>query len=271
MSHAGQAARCVPRAPSRSDTAFWGKPLQTTATEPVEQAETIPVRASFMMRVFYAFVVLAMLSGAISAAGKWAGRSISMAGHTDDRTVHEVVIGNNVLAVPANMIRFDSARRGGVAQRLDLYVRWPDLDGYSDDARDDFNHVGGSRKILFLSFEEQLMSRDMSGRLEPIYRALIREPGRAGPGGLTVHGFTRQSGYVDEVLIVGDDRGDAPFVARCLAGEAARESLAPCERDIHIGNGLNLVYRMPADLAGSWREVDAAVRKLATGLIQTTR
>lgn len=231
--------------------------------------EAVPLRSRFMMRVFLAFAALAVLSAGISVAGKWAGRSIAMAGHTDDTTVHEIVIGNNVLAVPANMIRSETARRSGVAARLNLYLRWPQMDGYSNAARDDFNHVGDARNILFLSFDEPIMSRDMSGRLEPIYRALVKGPGRPGPGGLTVYQFTEKSGYVDEVLIVGDEDGPSPFVARCLSGAAARESLAPCERDIHIADGLNLTYRMPAQLAGSWREVDAAVKKVAAGLLQT--
>lgn len=243
--------------------------MHTETTQASQGAGLIPVRSGFMLRVFFAFAALALLSVAISLAGKWAGRSIAMAGHTDDTTVHEIVIGNNVLAAPANTIRFEAARRSGVAARLDLYLRWPEMDGYSHAARDDFNHAGGGRNILFLSFDEPMMSRDMSGRLEPIYRALVKGPGRAGPGGLTVYPFSDVSGYVDEMLIVGGEDTDSPFVARCLAGNAARESLAPCERDIHIGDGLNLTYRMPAELAGSWREVDAAVREAAAGFLKT--
>jgi hypothetical protein len=222
-----------------------------------------------MLRVFFVFLGLALLSGVISLGGKWAGRSIAMAGHTDDTTVHEIVIGNDVLAVPANAIRFEAARRSGVAARLDLYLRWPQMDGYSHEARDAFNHADGARNILFLTFDVPMMSRDMTGRFEPIYRALVEGPGRAGPAGLTVYPFTEKSGYVDEVLVVGDEGGNHPFVARCLAGDAARESLAPCERDIHIGDGLNLTYRMPAELAGSWREVDEAVREAAGRFLQT--
>lgn len=222
-----------------------------------------------MLRVFFVFLGLALLSGVISLGGKWAGRSIAMAGHTDDTTVYEIVIGNDVLAVPANAIRFEAARRSGVAARLDLYLRWPQMDGYSHEARDAFNHADGARNILFLTFDVPMMSRDMTGRFEPIYRALVEGPGRAGPAGLTVYPFTEKSGYVDEVLVVGDEGGNHPFVARCLAGDAARESLAPCERDIHIGDGLNLTYRMPAELAGSWREVDEAVREAAGRFLQT--
>lgn len=231
----------------------------------------VPVRSRFMARVFYACIGMALLSAAIFVAGAWAGRTISLAGHTDDTRLHEIVIGNNVLSVPANAIRFESARRDGVASRLDLYLRWPQMDGYSEEARDAFNHADGRRDILFLSFEEQMMSRDMSGRLEPIYRTLIEGPGRAGPAGLTVHTLSAESGFVDEVLIVGDDHTKQPFVARCVSGEAARQSLAPCERDIHVGDGLSLVYRMPAELAPSWREVEQEVRKAAARFLRTGR
>ncbi|TIT92636.1 MAG: hypothetical protein E5W55_17720, partial [Mesorhizobium sp.] len=44
------------------------------------------VDSTFMKRVFYAFAALALLSVAISVGGKWLGRSIAMAGYTDDTT-----------------------------------------------------------------------------------------------------------------------------------------------------------------------------------------
>ena len=241
------------------------------AVEIGQETAGLPIRSSFLNRVFIAFALLALVSAALSLAGKFLGREIALAGHTDDRTVHEVVIGNDVLSVPANMIRFEASRRSGVASRLDLYLQWPQMEGYTEAGRDAFNHLDGSRTILFVSFEERMMSRDMSGRLDPIYRALVEPTGRAGPAGLAVYPFSEKSGYVDEVLIVGDEASATPFVARCLSGEQARQSLAPCERDIHVGDSLNLVYRMPAELAGSWREVEAAVIKAAEGFLQTAR
>ena len=38
-------------------------------------------------------------------------------------------------------------------------------------------------------------------------------------------------------------------MARCLSGPSAEESLAPCERDIHVGDDLSLSYRFPTELA----------------------
>ncbi|TGV92783.1 hypothetical protein EN788_61000, partial [Mesorhizobium sp. M2D.F.Ca.ET.145.01.1.1] len=64
--------------------------------------ELTVVDSKLMKRVFYAFAALALLSIAISLGGKWFGRSIAMAGYTDDATVREVVIGHNIITVPAN-------------------------------------------------------------------------------------------------------------------------------------------------------------------------
>lgn len=242
-----------------------------TQSATLDDAEPKPIDSSFMLRVFYGFAALALLSLAISAGGKWFGKSIAMAGHTDDGTIHEVVIGNDVIAAPANMIRFERARRDGIAERLDLYLHWPDMRGYSAEARDDFNHAQGARRILFLTFEQRMMSRDMSGRFEPIYRSLIEGPGSAEPGGIRLYGFKANSGYLNEVLAVAPQAGALPFVARCLVGASAAESLAPCERDIHVGGNLSVTYRFPRDLLHDWRALDQQVIAKVRGLVRTSR
>jgi hypothetical protein len=229
------------------------------------------VDSSLMFKVFCAFALLALLSAAISVGGKWFGRSMAMAGHTDDTTLLEIVIGNDVIAVPANAIRFERARRDGIASRLDLYLRWPDMSGYSTAARDDFNHAGGSRRIIFLSFEERMMSRDMSGRFAPIYSSMIVKPGVSAPGGVVLYEFNGKSGYLNEVLAVAERPGDTPFVARCLSGPSADESLAPCERDVQVGENLSLAYRFPKELLAEWRALDAAVLAETSRILKTGR
>jgi hypothetical protein len=226
------------------------------------------VDSTFMKRVFFAFAALALLSVAISVGGKWLGRSIALAGYTDETVVRQVVMGDNVIAVPANFIRFDQARRDGIASRLDLYLRYPEMDGYSTAARDDFNHLT-TKKIVFLSFEPKMMSRDMSGRFAPIYSALIEKPGTPGPGGTTIYAFTEKSGYLNEVLAVAERPGRDPFVARCLSGPSAEESLAPCERDIQVGDDLSLTYRFPRELLGNWAALDAAIATKVASILKT--
>jgi hypothetical protein len=242
-----------------------------TADAAADETGETSIGSRLMTRIFIAFAVLALLSLALSMAGKWFGSSIALAGYTDDPSPREVVIGNNVIAAPANTIRFERARRDGIASRLDLYLRWPLLDGYTEESRNDFNNVGGARKILFLGFEERMMSRDMSGRFAPIYSSLIVKPGSRGPAGLTIYEFSKKSGYLNEVLMVAARGSREPFVARCLSGPSAEESLAPCERDVDFGDNLSLTYRFPRELLADWRTLDATVMARATGMLKTAR
>lgn len=241
--------------------------MARTATE--ETVSSPFFDSAFMWRVFWIFAALAVVSVAISVAGRFAGRSIAMAGHTDDIAIAEIVIGNNVIAAPRNMIRFEGARQSGVAARLDLYMRWPDMTGYSDAARDDFNHAGAAPNIIFVSITERIMSRDMSGRFEPIYSQLIETDGNADHAGMTLRRFTERAGYQNEVLAVAGRAGHDPYVARCLDGAAAAQSLAACERDIHVGDNLSLTYRFPRGLLGQWQALDHAVAARARAMLKT--
>lgn len=227
------------------------------------------MRPAFVQRLFHVFLGLALLSAAISAAGHWLGGRLALGGHSHTTTVHEIVLGNDVLAVPENMIRFEEARRPGVTNRLDLYLHWPELEGYSEAMRDAFNHVDGSRELIFVTFHKRLMSRDMSGRFEPIYAALT-EPGTPGPAGLEMRPFRSSVGYLDEVLAVGpaDGKGER-FVARCLTGHQAADSLAPCERDIHLGDGLSVNFRFPERMLNDWQSLDRALTAKIGEMLQS--
>ncbi|WP_295806620.1 hypothetical protein [uncultured Nitratireductor sp.] len=236
--------------------------LATGQTTPASKAEPVSRRNRFAIRTFQFCLVLLFLSVGILVLGRWYGATLSNGGHTASNQLREIVIRNNVLTVPENTIRFRSARRDGVTLRLDLYLTWPELEGYTLHRRADFNHEDGSRNIVFLTFEEQTMSRDMSDRLEPVYRQVIEKRSIAGPGDIRFHRFKKDSGYAGEVLAIAQATTPMPpFVARCLTGAAAREALAPCERDINVGNRLSMTYRFPASLLGQWKMLDEAIKR----------
>lgn len=238
--------------------------MAASVLEPAIQA----IRPSFLKRLFQVVMLLAAFSAAISIGGKFVGRAVVLAGHTEETTRYEVTVGDDVLTTPANAIRFSNARRGGRADRLELYLRWPSMEGYTGATRDDFNNVGGSRDILFLSFEPRAMSRDMSGRYDPIYRFLIEPKGRAGPAGIVFHDFATSSGYVNETLAVSQPNHGERLVARCLIGPSAADLLAPCERDIQIGKSLSLTYRFPEKLLADWPALEKAVRAAAAVMLR---
>lgn len=223
----------------------------------------------FVRNVLYAFAAVALVALAINLAGRWFGHTIALGGHTESTARYEVVIGNDVVIAPANAIRFQQARRDGVAPKLDLYFRWPGLTGYTAGNAADFNDVGGSHDLVFVTIEPRMMSRDMSGRFEPIYRSLVAEPGTPGEGGSLLHDFTEKSGYLGEVLAVLPRTGAEPLVARCMTEAAAAGMLAPCERDIQVGQDLSLVYRFPRRLLAEWPALESAVRARALEIVTT--
>jgi hypothetical protein len=222
-------------------------------------------------RLAIAAAVLGAMSLGVAAGARWLGSAIATGGHTESLLEREIVIGNDVFRVPENAIRFGEMRRDGVLSRLDLYLHWPDLAGYSHAGREAFNHVDGSKDIVFMAIEPRMLSRDMSGRLNPIYRHLIEAEGAKGPGGLALHRFRKESGYVGEVLAIGGRAGEPPFVARCLSGDMAAKSLAPCERDVLLTDETSVSYRFPEELLADWRRLDSAVMAKAKLFLQASR
>ena len=224
-----------------------------------------PVLASTVLKcVFYAALGLAAVSIALAVAGRHLGHGIALAGHTEDTTPLEIVMGNSVLNLPANMIRFESQRQNGVAKRVDLYLHWPDMQGYRPDLTDDFNGLGAEKRLVFATLEPRMDPLDMSQRYGPVYATLTTGPGIKGPSGLTIQRFRPDSGYANEELVVSAERaGTLPFIARCLDATTTKDNFAGCQRDIFVGEDLQLTYRFPRELLQDWREVEEQMRAFA--------
>ncbi|MEP7455361.1 hypothetical protein [Phyllobacterium sp. SB3] len=229
------------------------------------------ISASLLLRkVFYCVAALGALSLCLTIAGYFLGHTISLGGHTEDTSVQEIVIGNDILQIPANMIRFDRQRRNGIAERVDLYLHWPEMQGYSPEFKDDFNGAGSEKKLLFLTFETRQGSQDMSGRYGPVYLPLTEGPGVAGPADLTIQRFRSDSGFVNEELLVAPDHGaKRPFVARCLDEQSSRDNLASCQSDIFVGGDLQLTYRFPREMLEDWQILDRQIAEFARGHIKS--
>lgn len=208
--------------------------------------------------MFGASLALVAIAALVLAAAWIMGSALSRAGHSADRSLREVVIGNDVLSVPANVIRFPSQRRSGDAGRLDVYLRWPDLAGYSEAARDDFSSDAVNPSLLFLTIEPRSMTQDMTGRIGPIYSKFMNGPVLDATGGLKRRSIAGTGGFPGEELWYEADN-PYPYAARCMAPETAGG--APyCLRDIHIGRDLAVTYRFHQSLAAEWMAIEKAVR-----------
>ncbi|WP_018239534.1 hypothetical protein [Ensifer sp. BR816] len=229
----------------------------------ISESEFAPLLSPrFGYRITAIVGLLAVLVIAISLSGRLLGENLARAGHTSSRETFDIFIGQDHLRLPANVIRFESQRATGMAERVDLYLTWPALDGYTDATRHLFNDVDQPERLIFVQIAQSTMSRDMSGRLEPIYRHVLEGKPLAGPAGLTRYDAKPRSSYAGEVFFTAARPERPPFVLRCLLPESpATPTSADCQRDVHIGKDLSILYRFSAKLLPEWQAIDAAMER----------
>ena len=229
----------------------------------VEHAPLLSPR--FVWKLTAVVTVLCLITLAIAVTGRMIGKKISYAGNTADRTLHEIVIGNDVISLPANVIRFESQRVSGVQNAVDTYFAWPGMKGYSEARRDIFSQTHSAHGLIFARIAQATMSRDMSGRLHPIYKRLTDGPPVAGPNGLNSFRLRPGAGYANELMYVEQSASERPYAVRCLVEEPGSETnfttLTGCQRDIFIGKDLSVTYRFSIDLLPHWQQIEQDIRK----------
>lgn len=215
----------------------------------------------FLLRLTLAAILLVLITLAISIGGGWLGQRMALGGHSESDTALAITIGEDTLQIPENTIRFAEQRHSGSADRIDLYLTWPGLMGYNQDNRDSFDNAERPDMLLFLQISQSTMSKDMSGRLQPIYTQLFDGPAESFGHGLTLHHLKNTSGYGAEVVLTAEHPGQSPFAVRCLLPSAGeRATSGDCQRDIHVGRDLTVLYRFSSSLLKDWHHIDAAVR-----------
>jgi len=170
-----------------------------------------------------------------------------------------ISVGAYRLLVPKNLIRDKRQRRTGELSELNLYMRWPELSGYSYEQSLDFNTLNN---IVLVSIRTPASLSDQSRYMQ------LTEPGETGSSGLELRPFIPGKGFDEEVVALGERPAAVPFVARCFRNEMADALSAPCERHLPFEGNLVLVYRFPAGLLKEWRVLDDRIRERARGLLQ---
>jgi hypothetical protein len=228
---------------------------------------------SFLYKTTAAIAALALLTAGISYAGRWYGERLSLAGHTDSTEIFAVEIGSDTLRVPANMIRFREQRVSGPAERVNLYLTWPQMDGYTQESREKFDRLDLANSLIFIELSEATMSRDMSGRLGPIYSRLFEGDAEPAGAGLTRHRLRADSGYAGEAIFTAERPGQADFVVRCVLPQSTDQqpTSGDCQRDVHLGSGLTVLYRFSSTLLPEWHHIDAAIETFVQGRLSSER
>ncbi|TWF46373.1 hypothetical protein [Neorhizobium alkalisoli] len=214
-----------------------------------------------LWKLTFAIAALALLTLGISLGSRWLGERMALGGHTESRQDFLVTVGQDRLKLAANTIRFRDQRHDGVVEHVDLYLAWPELEGYSASLRSRFDDISQPASLIFLQLSQSIMSRDMSGRVEPIYTRLFDGPPEKAPFGLTLHRMRADSGYGEEVVLTAQQGSQEPYAVRCLLPmQGEKPTNGDCQRDIRVGQDLTILYRFSSGLLRDWRQIDSAVR-----------
>lgn len=224
------------------------------------QQELPLISQRFLRRLTIATAALLLTTLAITMGGRWLGERMALGGNTESDEILPITIGEDTLQIPANTIRFEEQRKAGKTERVDLYVTWPGMQGYSPARRASFDNIDRPDLLVFLQISQSTMSKDMSGRLQPIYAQLFDGAPLPFHDGLTLHRLRAASGYGQEVLLTAERPGKPDYAVRCLLPAAGEKPTGgDCQRDIRVGNDLTVLYRFSSTLLKDWDHIDAAI------------
>ena len=172
---------------------------------------------------------------------------------TSDTKLLEIQVGDDLIRIPANYVRFGNQRKTPVTDQLDLVYSFPELSGYSQARKSVFNTSGNESSLVHVSLRQRKLSFDMSNRLTPIYSQLFEGSPRAGPAGLIFQPLRTGSGYDGEILAIGNNNG-RKWVARC---QTPQSNVRPiCIRDIFVGRSISALHSFPHHMLESWIEIE---------------
>lgn len=156
--------------------------------------------------------------------------------------------------IPANFIRYASARQGGPVKEVALEARLPDFAGYSEWHASQFDDESADSPIVYFLIRDDQLNIAETERFKRIYLSYVADPaGKPGPFGLTQYSFRDDSGYRGEDLYVGQSGGNM-VVLRCVRFSAQVPN-PTCLRDIRLGHHVALNYRFMRSHLAQWQDI----------------
>lgn len=239
-----------------------GRPARAPANANVPQQ----VRARHPRWPYYLGAALVVLVFAGIAALRYADRlrdEIAFEGKSSDPAPVALTVAGRALAVPGNMIRFPAQRHPGAAERLDLFMDWPALEGLTEANAAIFRDVAPAAPLIFVTVLPGPGETPIA-RLEMLYSRLFTGASWSGPDGLVGRSLDPDSAYAGEELYY-EAATVTPFIARCLASGTETIS-ATCLAEFDLG-GLTVNYRFDKTLLEEWRTLDARLKARLAGFL----
>lgn len=179
-------------------------------------------------------------------------------------------IGGLALDIPANYLRYASARRGGSRREIALFAKLPELSGYSAHDARLFDEDGAHSPIVRMLIRADPYGVPETARLNRIYLTEVTDArGGPAPFGLVKYVFRDDSGYRGEDLFVG--RLDRQTVVMRCTRATPDISDPSCQRESPLPRGAALTYRFTRSRLGEWREIAQGVQKLVANFTASQR
>ena len=173
-----------------------------------------------------------------------------------------VNIAGTLFNIEPAAIRQAIQRKPGTQDRVDLAYLWPSLVPPDPARKATVGDPVDPNERLFVTIQTIDGTLPLMERVRNIYpRYMVPEP-IAGPEGLTVRPFRKDTPYKDEDLVF-ESTAPEHFLARCARKGVVNSGSCILER--RIGNA-DITVRFPRDWLNDWQNVAAGIDKLIARL-----
>jgi hypothetical protein len=207
--------------------------------------------------LFAAVVVTAALYVAYVLWPRWPEAPVSL-----NAPSLPIIVAGTFFNIEPAAIRQSIQRKAGTQGRVDLAYLWPSLVPPDPARKPTVGDPVDPNEQLFVTIQAADGTLPLMERVKTIYpRYLVAEP-VAGPEGLTVRGFRKDTPYRDEELVF-EQAAPEHFLARCAHKGVINSGSCLLER--RIGNA-DITVRFPRDWLGDWQNVASGIDRLIARL-----
>lgn len=181
----------------------------------------------------------------------------------------EAHVGAATLFYPPAYARFGPGRAGGILDRIEMALAFPDLRPAGDAAAAlpaDDGIDPGARQIVFLTLRKEDEAADPADRMEKIYARFLQSDVWQEDSGLLMRRFETSSPYGREELHFVPPEGRI-FAARCMRPTQPPSELpSTCLSALRL-DGLDIDIRFSPTLLPRWEALSDGVRRLVASFI----
>ena len=187
----------------------------------------------------------------------------TLGGFSSDTSSANITIANTHLFVPKNMIRFKDQRKSHDLSKLDLFIQWPSMKGFTKEDTATFQNINGTSKLIFITLEVGEPLNPAQQKLDGLYRRYFSKSPWSGPAGLIGNELNSSSGYLSEDVLYAK-HSDELFLTRCLQeGKGTPNDLLPtCIYEFTFEDGINAYVRFHRSHLAEWQILDERVKRL---------